>query len=365
MIAEMFGKKQINENFIMKRKVEIVKREIVAKLPKIELHCHLDGSVSVETLLKISKKTKIGLPQDTEQLRKLVTAPENCQNLKDYLTCFDVILTYLQTEEALEIAALDVIQQAARDGISYIELRFAPTQHVENGLTLVQVVTAVLRGLNTGEAQYGVKSNALLCGMRHDELERIEEVVQLAKNFQKKGIVAFDLAGDEAAYPPNEFKETLALANQLNIPLTLHAGECGCGKNVADSVNLGAKRIGHGIALKDTPEYFDLLRTQDVLLEICPTSNFQTKTVETLADYPFRQFLNEDIKVCVNTDNRTVSDTNLVDEYMKLSDWYQLTYDEMEQLNHNAVAGAFITDDEKGALHQQLREQYDKLRQGG
>lgn len=343
----------------------MLKREIVSKLPKIELHCHLDGSVSPETLLKISKKHTIGLPQNDEQLRKSVTAPENCQTLKEYLTCFDVILTYLQTEDALEMATLDVIAQAAKDGISYIELRFAPTQHLEQGLSLVQVVTAVLKGLNEGEKQYGVKSNALLCGMRHDEREKIEEVVHLAKSFQDQGIVAFDLAGDEAAYPPNKFEETLALANQLNIPLTLHAGECGCGKNVADSINLGAKRIGHGIALKDTPEYFALLREKDVLLEICPTSNFQTKTVESLEEYPFRQFLMENIKLCINTDNRTVSNTNLVDEYMKLSEWYQLTYDEMEQLNHYAVDGAFISDDEKADLHQLLEKEYEKLRSLG
>ncbi|MBP1046623.1 adenosine deaminase [Enterococcus sp. BWM-S5] len=339
-----------------------MKKEIVSKLPKIELHCHLDGSVSCETLLKISKKYTIGLPEDTEQLRKLVNAPEDCQNLKDYLTCFDVILSCLQTEEALEMAALDVLAQAAQDGISYIELRFAPTQHQEQGLSLVQVVTAVLRGLNAGEARYGIKSNALLCGMRHDQQERLEEVVRLAKDYQGKGIVAFDLAGDEAAYPPENFKETLELANQLTIPLTLHAGECGCGKNVADSIKLGAKRIGHGIALKDTPEYFDLLREKDILLEICPTSNFQTKTVNSLEDYPFRQFLKEQIKVCVNTDNRTVSNTNLVEEYMKLSEWFQLTYEEMEQLNHNAVDGAFISDQEKSILHQQLTKEYKKFR---
>jgi len=198
--------------------------------------------------------------------------------------------------------------------------------------------------------------------MRHDELKKIEEVVRLAKSFQNKGVAAFDLAGNEAAYPPNEFSEALALANQLSIPLTLHAGECGCGQNVVDAVNLGAKRIGHGIALKDTPEYFDFIREKNVLLEICPTSNFQTKTVTSLADYPFRQFLDENIKICINTDNRTVSNTTLVDEYMKLSDWYQLTYEEMAQLNHNAVDGAFLSDDEKNTLHQLLTEQYSQLK---
>ena len=342
-----------------------MKREIVAKLPKIELHCHLDGSVSVETLMKISEKQNDNRFGDTEHLRTLVTAPQECKNLADYLTCFDTILPFLQTEEALEMAALDVIRQAAQEGVAYIEIRFAPTQHQERGLTLVQVVTAVLKGLNAGEKQYGVKSNALLCGMRHDEQKKIEEVVHLAKQFQRKGVVAFDLAGDEAAYPPRDFGEPLALANQLNIPLTLHAGECSCGKNVADSVSLGAQRIGHGIALKDTPEFFELLCQKDILLEMCPTSNIQTKTVASITDYPFRQFLNQGLKVCINTDNRTVSDTTLIDEYMKLSNWYQLTYAEMAQLNHYAVDGAFISDQEKDTLHRLLDEGYDPLETKG
>lgn len=144
----------------------------------------------------------------------------------------------------------------------------------------------------------------------------------------------------------------------MNIPLTLHAGECGCGKNVADAVHLGAKRIGHGIAVKNTPEYFSLLKEQDVLIEMCPTSNFQTKTVTKLADYPFKTFLDAGIKVCINTDNRTVSDTTLTDEYMKLHEWYDLTYADMEQLNHNAVNGAFLSNREKELLHALLVSSY-------
>ena len=154
------------------------------------------------------------------------------------------------------------------------------------------------------------------------------------------------------------FKEVLDLATELTIPLTLHAGECGCGKNVADAVKLGATRIGHGIAVKDTPEYFSLLRENNILIEMCPTSNFQTKTVQSIEDYPFKKFLAEKIKICVNTDNRTVSNTSLTDEYIKLYQWYNISYADLEQLNHFAVDGAFLPDMEKQRLHEILSSAY-------
>ncbi|MGX7245009.1 adenosine deaminase [Enterococcus quebecensis] len=335
-----------------------MKRELVKKLPKIELHCHLDGSIRPETLRKIAEQQDISLPTDDGQLKQLLVAPKDCQDLNDYLKRFELVLTCLQTETALQTAAFDIISQAAEENIQYIEVRFAPSLHTEKGLSLPKIVTAVLAGLNQGQQQFGVKSNALLCGMRHEALTEIEKIVHLAEEFKESGVVGFDLAGNEVDFPPYTFEETLALANQLNIPLTLHAGECGCGKNVADAVYLGAKRIGHGIALKDTPEYFSLIKEKDILIEMCPTSNFQTKTVTDLADYPFQLFLDSGIKVCINTDNRTVSDTTLTDEFMKLHEWYDITYTDMEQLNRNAIEGAFISNNEKQALHEQLTTGY-------
>lgn len=333
----------------------------VKKLPKIELHCHLDGSIRPETLMKIAKKQKIEFPNNLDSLKELLVAPETCKDLNEYLERFDLVLQCLQTEEALEAAAFDVIEQAAAENIAYIEVRFAPTLHTQKGLALPEIITAVLKGLKKGEVLLGVKSNALLCGMRHEELSSIEKVTSLAKEYLHKGVVGFDLAGNEVDFPPYTFKEIFELANQLDIPLTLHAGECGCGKNVADAVYLGAKRIGHGIAVKDTPEYFALLKEQKILIEMCPTSNFQTKTVTQLAEYPFKVFLEAGIPICINTDNRTVSNTTLTNEYMKLHKWYNLSYKEMEQLNHYAVDGAFITEKEKAVLHDLLAEDYQQF----
>lgn len=336
----------------------MVKREQIKKLPKIELHCHLDGSIRPETLRKIAEPQGISLPVDDDQLKKQLVAPADCQNLNDYLERFDLVLSCLQTEAALTTAALDVIRQAAEEHIQYIEIRFAPSLHTSKGLSLPKVITAVLAGLEQGQQQFDVKSNALLCGMRHEELTDIEKIVQLAEEFKTNGVVGFDLAGNELDFPPYTFEETLGLVNHLNIPLTLHAGECGCGKNVADAIHLGAKRIGHGIAVKDTPEYFSLLRDKHILIEMCPTSNFQTKTVTKLEDYPFQTFIDAGINVCINTDNRTVSNTTLTDEYLKLHEWYGITYADMEQLNHNAVNGAFIPESEKQVLHEQLTTSY-------
>lgn len=338
-----------------------MRRDLVKKLPKVELHCHLDGSIRPQTLRKIADSQGISLPSDDEQLRTLVVAPETCQNLNEYLERFDLVLTCLQTETALQTAALDVISQAAEENIKYIEVRFAPSLHTEKGLSLPKIVTAVLAGLSEGEKQFGVKSNALLCGMRHEELQSIEQIVYLADTFKQSGIVGFDLAGNEVDFPPYTFEETLDLVHHLDIPLTLHAGECGCGKNVVDAIKLGAKRIGHGIALKDTPEYFSLAQENNILVEMCPTSNFQTKTVTSLAEYPFKTFLDAGITICINTDNRTVSGTTLTDEYMKLHEWYDITYPDMEKLNHYAVNGAFIPESEKQLLHDLLSSSYQRI----
>lgn len=332
---------------------------IIKKLPKIELHCHLDGSIRPSTLRKIAQAQGITLPANDEQLKNLVVAPERCADLNDYLTRFDVVVNCLQTTEALEMAAYDVISQAAEENVAYIEVRFAPSLHTKQGLSLTEIVTAVLAGLNRGQNDFGVKSNALLCGMRHEELASIEKIVYLADSFRNSGVAGFDLAGNEIDFPPYTFEEVLNLANQLTIPLTLHAGECGCGKNVADAVYLGATRIGHGIAVKDTPEYFPLLKEKNILIEMCPTSNFQTGTVQTLVEYPFQQFLDAGILVCINTDNRTVSDTTLTKEYLKLAQWYHLSYQEMEQLNHNAVNGAFLSELEKQTLHETLKSGFE------
>lgn len=331
-----------------------MQRNIVEKLPKIELHCHLDGSIQPHTLKKLADAQGIDLPNDPKKLKKLLTVPQNCQSLLEYLTKFDPVLPLLQTESALEIAAFDLIEQVARENVRYIEVRFAPSLSTRKGLSLIQVVQAVLTGLSKGEKKFGVKSNALLCGMRHHTIEKNVAVVETAQHFSKKGVAGVDLAGDEAPYPPEFFEEMLKKATEWNIPITLHAGECGCAHNIRESIRLGATRIGHGIALENDPELLSKCVKEQILLELCPTSNLQTKAVKDPKDYPFLSFLNAGVAICINTDNRTVSGTSLTDEYLKLDQWYGLDYATLEQLNHYAVNGAFLLEREKELLRQEL-----------
>ena len=161
-----------------------MQKKMVKGLPKIELHCHLDGSIRPKTLVSIAKKQQLPFSKTVAQVSKKMIAPDNCQSLTDYLTCFDFVLPYLQTEMALKEAAYDVLSQAAAENVQYIEVRFAPSLHTKKGLSYTQIITAVLAGLNQGFTQFGVKSNALLCGMRHEELEEIKKIVCLANQFR-------------------------------------------------------------------------------------------------------------------------------------------------------------------------------------
>jgi len=334
----------------------------IQDMPKIELHCHLDGSIRPETIRKLAQLNNIPCPSDDQALKQLLVAPENTQSLMEYLEKFEFPLELLQTAESLTIAAEDIIYQASLDNVKYIEVRFAPSLHTRKGLEFSEIIRAVLKGLQLGKEKYGVESNALLCGMRHEELEEVEKIVHLAKEFLNQGVASFDLAGNEVDFPPHLFSEILQLAQYLEVPITLHAGECGCAQNVYDAVELGATRIGHGVALIKDMEHCDQLRKKNITLEMAPTSNLQTKASDNTANYPFDDFLKANLKVTINTDNRTVSNTNLNEEYAKLIDWFG--YEDksiFETCNLNAVDGAFISDEQKEELRKAIKAGFARL----
>lgn len=336
-----------------------MKEAVVKQLPKIELHCHLDGSVRPHILEKLAHDQGKTLPWTGSELASKLIAPADCSSLLDYLERFDRVLPYLQTVEAIELIIFDLIAQVADENVTYIEVRFAPLLFNREGLAIQTIVEAVLTGLKRGQDVFGVKSNALLCGMRHHTKEENTAVVTATKDYLNKGVVGFDLAGDEAQFPAELYTDLMALATNQSIPLTLHAGECGCPQNVLTSIMAGAQRIGHGIAIAKNTEVLNLCQKNETTIEMCPTSNFQTKAVTNLADYPFQTFLDAGLKICINTDNRTVSNTTLTQEFLKLHEWYGIDYNCMEKLNHHAVDGAFISQSEKAALHSQLKTAYE------
>ncbi|WEG73446.1 adenosine deaminase [Vagococcus intermedius] len=335
-----------------------MQKALVKALPKIELHCHLDGSVRPHILEKIAQEELIPLPYKGQLLAEKLIAPEDCPSLSIYLEKFDLVLPFLQTEFALELIAYDLIAQVAEENVTYIEVRFAPLLFNQKGLNLTQIITAVLKGLARGKKEFGVQSNALLCGMRHHTIADNKQVVQAVSDFSQNGVVGFDLAGDEANYPTENFSDVLNFAKEAKLPLTLHAGECGCPHNVMTSIKLGATRIGHGIAIQKDETVIKTCLENQTVIEMCPTSNFQTKAVTHLADYPFKKFLDAGLKICINTDNRTVSNTTLTEEYLKLEAWYGIDYACLEKLNHHAIDGAFIDSKQKEILHSIITHGY-------
>ncbi|MDO4633539.1 MAG: adenosine deaminase [Eubacteriales bacterium] len=314
------------------------------RLPKVDLHCHLDGSLSREFVQDI-----LGTEVSDAQLM----AEPDCSSLVEYLEKFDLPLRCMQTEEHLEAAAYDLIRTAAADHVIYIETRFAPLCSMENGLTVGQIIEAVLRGLKEGEQDFGVKSNIIACAMRHHSKEQNLMLLHEIAPYVGKGVCAADLAGDEASFPASGFAYFTEEAAKLSIPLTLHAGETGNAQNIIDSVKLGALRVGHGIAMNHHPEIIELCREKKIGIEMCPISNMQTHA-STLEDYPFRKFLEEGLVVTINTDNRTVSGTSVTKELRFLRDHFQITDEEIRKVTENAINVSFADEETKEQLRAKL-----------
>ena len=323
-------------------------KEMIRKMPKAELHCHLDGSVSLAALRRLAGDR--GLDETK------VKAPVPCYSLAQYLQCFGVVLPLMQTEEALSLCAYDVIRQAAEENVIYMEIRFAPAFHCNEGLTEAEACRAVLRGMEQGEKEFGVKSRALLCAMRGNTEEQNLRTLRCAKELQGYGVGGLDLAGDEAGYPTRLYRDLFAEAVKYDIPFTIHSGECGSADNVRDAVEMGARRIGHGVAAAGREDVLDLCRKNQVCFEMCPVSNLQTRAIEDLSAYPFLKMQREGLDVTLNTDNRTVSDTTLTGDICTLAEQFpEITEEVIRKANETALHGAFLPEHEKRELLRKMQ----------
>lgn len=329
--------------------------QAMKEFPKAELHCHLDGSIRPSTLQKIAAQQQLAISSDLAEVTKAMQAPQECQNLTEYLARFDYVLPYLQTSTALTMAAYDVMEQAAEDGIRYIEIRFAPSLSQAKGLTVAETIRAVAKGIAQAEQTYAIIGNILIIGMRQEEVNQIKQVFQESLNTQESKLVGFDLAGPEKENFVSDLQESFApFITEQGIQLTLHAGECGCVANIHAAIAQGAKRIGHGIALKGNQLSQKECATQNICIEGCPTSNIQTKAIKSYQEYPVREWLTNQVPFCLSTDNKTVSHTTLTDEYWHLITHHQLTELEIRQINQTAVAYSFASETVKNNLYQAM-----------
>lgn len=331
----------------------------VQELAKTEFHCHLDGSLSLAAIRQLAQMAEISIPDKDEELRKLVSIEGKVDSLMTYLETFDFVRPLLQTEEALEIATSDVLRQASEDGVLYIELRFAPELSTDKGLTILEAVKAVLRGMEKARKEFGLVAKLLVCGLKQTDPSQTREIFSAIADLAPKGLVGFDFAGNEADYPTHELAELIDYTQSLGYPMTFHAGECGCVTNVAQALALGIKRIGHGTALSGHAEAIQAFVNSGATLEMCLTSNLQTGAAQSLADFPYEQLVQAGAKITINTDNRTVSNTNLNKEYQLFIEYFRTTKEEFYQFNRNAIQASFASEEEKVNLLEVLAQRYN------
>lgn len=319
--------------------------EELRKLPKIELHCHLDGSLSREFI-----RQRLGRDVKEEEFQ----VSEDCRNLSEYLGKFGILLACLQDAEGLTAAGYDILRTMAGENVRYAEIRFAPVSSVTKDMNVKQVIEALLKGLEKGKQDFGVSYNVITCAMRHYSEEDNYRMIKTAREFLGVGVCAADLAGAEAQYPMAEFVDLFQKVKQLGMPFTLHAGECGNAENITDALRAGALRIGHGIAMRGREDIQALVKKAGVGVEMCPISNLQTKAVSCPEEYPLREFLDAGLPVTINTDNRTVSGSCLAKELAFVQKTYGVRDEEILLCMKNAIAVSFADDEIKEKLYKEL-----------
>lgn len=338
-------------------------QEWLSLLPMVDLHVHLDGSVQPRTLRELAREQ--GKPLSGEgdaQLLRLMQIDDGCASLVEYLGKFDFVLPYLQTASALERVAYETVEQSARHNGRYLEVRFAPLLHTREGLRVEDVIGHVLAGLKRGERELGVIARGIAICMRHHPAADNLQVVEAAAHFRKRGLVAVDLAGDEAHYPPQLHEEVFLRAGRYGLPVTIHAGEAAGPENILTAVRqLGAVRIGHGVRARENPDILKLVRDEGIPLELCPISNIQTKAVAAWDHYPVRDYFEQGLTLTINTDNPTVSGTTLLKEYSVLTGRFGFGKEEVARLIMNGVQASFLEDEAKKALAGQFRTRFREL----
>lgn len=322
-------------------------------MKRIDLHNHLDGSLPVETVLELARMSGVALPADTvDGIRAYLTVEPDCTSLNEYLEKFAIPVSVLQTEECLEKAVYDTMKDLDACGVCYAELRFAPGQHLQRGLTQEQVTAAAVRGLNKALAELPIRGQLILCCMRGADEAVNRETIDVTRRFLGKGVCCADLAGAEALFPTADYKQLFAYAAEQGVPYVIHAGEADGPDSMWTAIEMGAKRIGHGIAAMQDEKLMAYLKDSGIALEVCVTSNVQTKGAASYEEHPILRMLDYGINVTMNTDNMTVSGTDLNNEANLIESCLGMTAQQENAMLENSVRAAFLSDEEKDALRE-------------
>jgi adenosine deaminase len=325
---------------------------VFESLPKTDLHVHLDGSLRLQTILDLAKKDHVTLPGTTlEALHEAIGCGRNFGSLVEYLRGFAITLSVMQTDEALARIAYELAEDAHRENVRYMEVRYAPMLHTQRGLPLSRVVEAVLEGLTQAREDFGIKSNVILCGIRNISPESSLQMAELAVAYKGRGVVGFDLAGAEEDYPAKRHMAAFDLVRDNNINCTIHAGEAYGPASIAQALHdCGAHRIGHGCRLIENGDLLHYVNDHRVPLECCPSSNVQTGAVRDLKSHPLKLYYELGLRVTINTDNRLITDTTVSRELWLVHTKMGVSFSDIRNIVLAGFKSMFLPFHEKRAL---------------
>jgi adenosine deaminase len=326
-----------------------VTEALLRALPKTDLHCHLDGSMRLKTILELAEQQKVTLPASDEVgLAKAIHMGEQCKNLEDYLVAFDVTCSVLQTEDALYRAAYELGLDAAAENVRYLEVRYAPVLHQQRGLKLTTIVDSVLEGLRAAKRETRIRTGVILCGIRHMSPETSLRLAELCVAYKNRGVVGFDLAGAEANFPAKEHKEAFALILKNNVNCTAHAGEAYGPESIAQALhNLGSHRIGHGVRLREDGDLLNYVNDHRIPIECCPSSNVQTRAIHEMKQHPLKFYFDYGLRVTINTDNRLITNTTVTKEFLIAHHELGLSLEDITTIIVSGFKSAFLPFREK------------------
>jgi adenosine deaminase len=335
-----------------------VTRELLQRLPKTDLHVHLDGSVRPETMIELAREYGQEMPKwDADELRDYMHV-QDARNLVDYLSRFDTTLSVMQTEESLERIAYELAEDAAKENVRYMEVRYSPVLNIQGGLTLNEAVDAPLRGLQRAEKDFDIKTAVIICGLRNMSPHTSLELAELTVAHHHRGVVAFDLAGAEADNPAKKHREAFYTVVNANIAATIHAGEAYGPESIHQALHYcHANRIGHGTRLFEDPDLMQYVNDFRIPLEICLTSNVQTRAVQDFRDHPVRLYYDEGIVVTLNTDNRLMSAVSVTDEYWRAHEHLGFTWDELCDIAVMGFESAFMPHRERLDMVERMKQE--------
>jgi adenosine deaminase len=338
-------------------------RELLRRLPKAELHLHLDGSLRPTTMLELAAERGVTMPASEPEALGRYMEVTDARGLEDYLARFAVTLSVMQDAAAIERIAEELVLDSAADGVRYLEVRYAPYLSIEKGLTNDDVMQAWIAGMSKGARTTGLVARAIVCGLRHAPLATAIEMAELAVAWKGRGVVAYDLAGGEAGNPASKYRAAFDVARKADLALTCHAGEAWGPDSVRQALaDCGVHRIGHGTRLIEDASLLQFVNDRRIPIEICLTSNVQTRAVPAFTAHPARTYFKRGVVLSLNTDNRLMSGVSLTDEYVRAGEHLRFSLSDLCVIAQQSFESAFTPWEERRALLDAVQPEIDAIR---